>query len=187
MLNFIKKRSYDLVTIFITQIAISIFGFALWIAIPSPAQGEAMTSSQFGLRVVTSIFAIMFFLFLTYSKVWNLGYKDIKGLDRRDAGYSRLGGLFIGIGACLINLIVAVVHTLIYVFTGEMSVVTAAITYITEGMYTGILTLTVGGVPLNNYIIMYYAILIPLIVTCTVAYYAGSKDFKIFAPRNAKK
>jgi len=181
MLNFLKKRSYDLVTMFVTQIALSIFGLALSLAVPT---------TQPTLRIVTSVFSVLFYLFLIYTKVWDLGYKDMKALNRGDAGYSRLEGLYLGIGASSVNFIVAILNTLIYIhkndITSGMSGVSRIITLLTEGMYTGILATKINGVELFKFAPMYFAILIPLIITSMIAYYAGSKDFKLFSPRKGK-
>ena len=178
MLKFLKKRSYDLVTMFVTQIAISIFGLALSLAIPT---------SQPTLRIATSIFSVLFYLFLIYTKIWDLGYKDMKALSRGDSGYSRLEGLYLGLGACSLNFIVAVLHSLIYIFknnvTSGITGVSRIITLLSEGMYNGILATEINGARLYDFAIMYFVILIPLIITSTLAYYAGSKDFKLFSPK----
>ena len=70
MKNFLKNHSHDMVTMFLNQIAISIFGFSLVLA--------AMKIDNDILRNVTSIFSILFYLFLLYIKAWDIGYNDKK-------------------------------------------------------------------------------------------------------------
>ena len=57
MITFLKKRSYDLVYMFITQLAISLFGLALAFAVPV---------NQSALRIGTSVFSVLFYLFLIW-------------------------------------------------------------------------------------------------------------------------
>ena len=58
MITFLKKRSYDLVCMFVTQLAISLFGLALAFAVPV---------NQAPLRIGTSIFSVLFYLFIIYT------------------------------------------------------------------------------------------------------------------------
>ena len=180
MVNFLKKRSYDIVVMYITQIAISIFGLALAFAVPS---------GQSTLNIAASVMAALFYLFLIYTKTWELGYKDSHAFNRGSKGLSRLEGLYMGLAASAINLILATLITLGWLIDNSVidsiAGVAATISLLTEGMYTGMLSTTVGGVALNSIGIMYFIIIIPLIVTSTLAYLAGSHDFKIFG--GAKK
>ena len=180
MTNFFKKRSYDLVTMFITQLAISLFGLALAFAVPvNPA----------ALRIGTSVFSVLFYLFLIYTRVWELGYKDHHAFKRGESGLSRLEGLYMGLCANAINLIIAALilagwfsaNETIDAIAGGATV--AAL--LSEGMYIGILSTTVNGVTLNSVAYMYFVITLPMILTSMLAYLAGSHDFKIFG--NAKQ
>ena len=176
MITFLKKRSYDLVHMFVTQLAISIFGMALALA---------TAANHTTLQTCTSIAAVIFYLFLIYAKIWEIGYKDSHAFVRGDAGYSRLEGLFMGLAASLINFILAGLITLGLSFPtseicGSIGAVAKVIALLIEGMYTGLLALKVGGVSLNSMWFMYFIIMLPLIATSSLAYYAGSKGFKIF-------
>ena len=178
MITFLKKRSYDLVCMFVTQLAISLFGLALAFAVPI---------NQAPLRIGTSVFSVLFYLFLIYTRLWELGYKDHNAFNRGEAGLSRLEGLYMGLGASSINLIVATLiligwfssNTAIDAIAGGATV--AAL--LTEGMYIGILSTAVGDVVLNTVPFMYFAITLPLIITSLLAYLAGIHDFKIFGAK----
>ena len=78
MITFLKKRSYDLVYMFVTQLAISLFGLALAFAVPV---------NQSALRIGTSVFSILFYLFLVYTRVWELGYKDCHAFEIGESGF----------------------------------------------------------------------------------------------------
>lgn len=180
MITFLKKRSYDLVCMFVTQLAISLFGLALAFAVPT---------NQFALQIGTSIFSIVFYLFLIYTRVWELGYKDCHAFRRKEKGLSRFEGLYIGLGANIINFIVALLILIGWLSTNNILDAIAGgatvVALLTEGMYIGILSVKVGDIALNSVGFMYFLITIPLILTSTLAYLAGSYDFKLFT-RNKK-
>ncbi len=176
MIDFLKRRSYDLVHMFITQLAISIFGMALALA---------TAANHSTLQTCTSVFAILFYLYLIYAKVWELGYKESRIIERGEIGITRLEGLYMGLFASVINFILALLITVGIAFPtsemcGSIGAVAKVIALLTEGMYTGLLALKVGGVSLNSMWFMYFIIMIPLILTAFLAYYAGSKGFKLF-------
>ena len=173
MLTFFKKHSYDVVKMFINQFDISIFGNALALA-----TGE----TQATLRIATSIFSILFYLFLIYVMMWDLGAKDARHLEKKDAGYTYATGIYIALFASIPNLILALLIALgTWVSSlGNMGAVAKLIALFCEGMYTGLLAITVGGTPLNNLWFVFFLLPIPLIVTSGIAYYAGSQDFKVF-------
>jgi hypothetical protein len=175
MITFLKKRSYDIVVMYITQIAISIFGLALAFAVPT---------GQPQLNVIASVVAIIFYLFLTYTKLWELGYKDSNAFAKGTAKLSRIEGLYMGLCASVLNFLLA-----IFIIIGGISengVIdaiaggAATASLLTEGMYTGLLSVKVGGVALNSVGIMYLVITLPMIIAATLGYLAGIYDFKIF-------
>ena len=177
MISFLKKGSYDLVSMFVTQLAISIFGMALALA---------TAANHTTLQTCTSIFAIFFYLFLIYTKIWELGYKDSRAFESGDQNCSRLEGLYMGLAASTVNFILAILITIGMSFPtseicGSIGAVAKVTALLTEGMYTGLLAIKVGGVSLNSMWFMYFIIMIPLIVTSTLAYFAGSKGFKVFS------
>lgn len=173
MLMFLKKRSYDIVKMLINQFAISIFGNALALA-----TGE----KQQALRIVTSVFSVLFYLFLIYVMTWDLGAKDSHHLEKKEAGYTRLTGFYMALCASVLNVVFAILimlGTLVPVM-GNVGGVAKLLALLFEGMYTGLLAIPVGGAPLNTLWFIYFLLPLPLIVTATVAYFAGSKDFRIF-------
>lgn len=96
MKDFFKRYSYNSVKIFVNQVAISLLGAGLALA----------TASNDTLLAVTSIFAIVFYLFLVYVDIWQVGAKDRISIDVNKMEYKPLTGLAIGLGANIINFII---------------------------------------------------------------------------------
>ena len=173
MLLFIKKHSYDMVKMLINQLAISIFGNALALA-----TGE----TQQGLRIITSVFSVLFYLFLIYVMMWDMGAKDAHHLERQDVGYTKLAGLYISLCASILNFVFAILVTLGTLISamGNVGGVAKLLALLFEGMFTGLLAITVNGTPLNNLWWIFFLLPLPLILTATIAYIAGIKNFKLF-------
>lgn len=176
MLLFFKKHSYDMVKMLINQLAISIFGNALALA-----TGE----TQQGLRIVTSVFSVLFYLFLIYVMMWDMGAKDSHHLERKDDGYTHFTGLYISLCASVLNFIFAILIMLgtLIAALGNVGGVAKLLALLLEGMFTGILAITVGGTPLNNLWWIYFLLPLPLILTATISYIAGVKNFKLFGAK----
>ena len=178
MLLFLKNRSYEIVRLLLNQIAISVFGVALALA---------TGTNQPGLRIGCSVFAILFYLFITYVMVWELGAKDSHKIERGDDGHCRAAGLFMGLAASVLNFLWAILITLgtliPHAFFGTVGAVAKIIALLTEGMYMGLLAITLDGVALNTVWFMYFLLPLPLILTTSVAYLAGSKNFKFFGKK----
>lgn len=173
MLLFLKKRSYDIVKMFINQLALSIFGNALALA-----TGETMS----GLRIATSLFSVGFYLFLIYIMLWDLGAKERHRLERGEEGQTKLSGLYMALVASAPNLLLAILVAAgtFLPALGNVGGACKLIALFLEGMYTGLLAIPVGGTPLHSTWFVYFLLPIPLIATATVAYLAGTKEFRIF-------
>ena len=176
MINILKAKSYELVKMFVNQIVISIFGFALALA---------TKTNQPNLTVGTSIASIVFYVFIIYNMMWEIGYKDKKSIERGDRNSSKLCGLYMGIIASIPNLILAILYLLGTKFDafGSIGAVAKVIALIIEGMFTGLLTIKVGDIALNSIPLMYFLTPLPLIATSTVAYFAGVKNFKLWGAK----
>lgn len=177
MLLFLKKRSYDIVKMFINQLALSIFGNALALA-----TGEKMA----GLRIATGVFSVGFYLFLIYIMLWDLGAKDRHRLEKNEEGQTGLTGLYMALAASTPNFLLAILVTLgtFLPAMGTAGGVSKLIALFLEGMYTGLLAISVGGSPLHSTWFVYFLLPLPLIATSTVAYWAGTKEFRIFGGKH---
>ena len=193
MFGIFKDRSYDIVKMFLYQIAIAIFGISLAIATGSKSTSTDTTSFQPAtLQIVTSVFSILFYLFLIYNLLWNMGAKDAGRIARKESGNSRLLGLYMGLAASAVNFVIAVFIMLGNLlsdvsFFSNAGGIAATVGLLAEGMYTGLLAIRVGGVALNSIWLIWFIIPLPMIVTASLAYLAGSYEFRIFAPVDKKQ
>ena len=147
MREFFQKHSYNAVRLFVNQIAISIFGLVLAIAC-----GKVENDM---LKIITSCGAIAFYLFLLYAAMWEVGSKDKFGVDNGTKKAMPLTGLFVALLANGINLLLAI-FILAFSFAPEGGALHAAgalskvIALFIQGMYTGLLSIDLGDMPLNN-------------------------------------
>ena len=180
------KHSYNAVRLFVNQIAISIFGLVLAIAC---SKVESDT-----LKIITSVGAIVFYLFLTYAAMWEVGSKDKFGIENGTKKEMPLAGLYIALLSNSINLILAIV-ILVCSYVPEESmlytvgVLARLIVHYIEGMYTGLLSIEINetGINFNNYWLSYFVIIIPSLITSAIAYWCGTKEYhfsKILIPEN---
>ncbi|MBE6589940.1 MAG: hypothetical protein E7643_07155 [Ruminococcaceae bacterium] len=174
MKRFLKEYSYDMVKMFLNQFATAIFGFSLTMA--------TMQAGNYTLRNVMSGFSIVFYLFLLYVTAWEIGYRDKVSVDLGKKKRSALTGALISLCANSVNFLFAVfimLGTLIQeeVF-GSIGAVCKFLAVFLEGMYTGLLSHPVGGMPLNNYWFVWFIVPIPAILVSSLAYWLGLRDVK---------
>ena len=180
MKAFFSKYSYSIIKMFVNQCAISIFGSVLAMATAS-AGNDILT-------LVVSCFAILFYLFLIYTMVWEVGAKDKISVDVGKKTYRPHTGVFMALIANIPNFLIAIVYTSVYstmgtvAFSANTAAVTRIISVLIQGMYLGtITTVSAAGKYLNHFWWTYFLITIPSIVTAWVAYIAGHKNFRVFA------
>ncbi len=177
MKQFFSTHSYNMVKMFLNQFAIAIFGFTLVLA-----AGKAQNPT---LRNVTSVLAILFYLFLLYTMTWEIGFRDKVSVETGRKKSSPFTGALISLCANSINFLLAIFITLAIAlpksFVSTIGGICVAVSSLIQGMYTGLLVNHVGGSPLNSYWFVYFLLPIPAIVTCGIAYQMGLHDFKLTA------
>ena len=177
MKEFFKKYSYNMIKLFITQMAVGLFGAVLAMA----------TSTNDVLLWATGIGAAVFYLFLIYTSIWEVGAKDRISIDLGKAEKRPLTGFIIALIANIPNLAVASVYTVCWFVSrgaeGTATNVAGAmriVTFIAEGMYYGIMTaVKIGANQLFTFWWAYYIITIPAIIVSGVAYILGTKNAKM--------
>ncbi len=189
MKKFFHDYSYSAVKMFVTQIAIAIFGTALTFA-TTRAHTGSNTFDTFTL--IVSIFSIIFYLFLLYTSMWEIGAKDAIQVEMGKKKFMPNTGLILSLLANIPNLILAVVYLISDILNAENAkFLTRLAASLLEGMYFGtIVTVTVwwegAWVTLNEFSITFFAMIIPAILTCWLAYYMGYKNFRFIAPDPVK-
>ena len=186
MREFMKKYSYSSVKLFVSQMALSLFGLVL--AIACAKIGKTM-------QVVVSVGAVIFYLFLIYTAIWEVGSKDKFGIEYGKFEAKPLTGLYIGLLANSLNIVLAIFITLGLTLgnggiLSKIGGLCGSIAIFIEGMYSGILSIHIGEVPLNSFWYPYFLITIPAIATSAIAYYSGihGKNFmKIMIPETPEE
>ncbi|MBQ4140853.1 MAG: hypothetical protein IJD70_05905 [Clostridia bacterium] len=181
-----KKYSYSAMKLFVSQMAISVFGLGLAIACASI--GSTM-------QIVSSCGAVVFYLFLIYTSMWEVGSKDKFGIEYGKFEAKPLTGLYIALLANSLNFLLAIIIAVCKTFPdgGVISAiggVAGSIAIFIEGMYSGILAIKIGELPLNSFGISYFVITIPAIITSALAYYFGTKGYhftKLMVPENPEE
>ncbi len=184
MKNFFKKYSYTMFKLFLNQFAIALFGIALFSAC-SRTESKALV-------VVTSIFSVLFYLFLQYAVMWEVGAKDGISATARKTSRGLWRGFVIGAVAGVLNILMALLALLgsFGAVGGKLHGIGAigkVIGMLLQGMYMGILSMDVGGAMLRTHAWPYFVIILPGIIVSGVAYIIGSYGLhctNILIPKN---
>ncbi len=173
MRTFFRERSYDAVKLLVMQCAISMFGLVLTLA--------AGTVESDLIRIGCSILSILFYLFLIYTGIWDVGAKDCVSVEYGHRAYRPLTGLWIALLANAWNFLLAFGITLGTLCSdsalfGSIGGGSKFIALVTQGMYTGVLAIQIGDVSLNAMVWPYFLTPLPAILTAAAAYYFGLKN-----------
>ncbi len=175
MKQFMERYSYESVHLFLNQVAIGLFGMTLALA-----AGMAENDT---LRTVTSIFSVIFFLFLQYLAMWKVGAQDRVSYDLGKFKKNYMIPLWMWLLSNSLNLLLSVLITLAMCLDisalSSIGGVAIVIEQITNGMYTGLLAIRVGDVPLNSLWFMYFVITLPALATVFVAYVLGFNNVRL--------
>ena len=159
MKKFFSDYGYSCVKIFVNQFAIALFGVSLVIAV------SALDNEHSGWLVyLVSALSVLFYLILIYSIPWNHGAKDRISVDYQKKDKNLLLGLYMGLVANIPNVLVAL-----------------------QGMYLGLLQFKIGETSLNAYWWMLLVVMIPSIVTSSLAYIAGYNNVRVFKFKEQRK
>lgn len=171
---FFKEHSYNMVKMLLNQFATSIFGLVLALA-----AGKAQNPT---LRNVTSVCAILFYMFLLYTMTWEIGYGDKIAVEHEKKRRNPFTGVLISACANVIGFVCAVCITLASLFNvaffGTLGGIATLLDMLLNGMYVGLLANQVGGVPLNSYWFVWFLIILPAIAVSGIAYNMGLHDKK---------
>ena len=189
MKNFFSKYSYTTVKMFVTQFAIGLFGAMLAFAVSTVGGKETtvLTGTERTLLIVVSSFAILFYLFLTYTTIWEIGAKDKISADVGKLKIKPWLGIVISLLANLPNFIVATVYTVCWLVShgaeGAATNIAAfmkVVVLFIDGMYYGLLSaINVGSGMLIDKWWSLFLIIVPAVLVCGVGYFLGTKDFHI--------
>ena len=190
-----KEHSYDIVKLYINQIGITIFSMFLYTAV-----GTIEDSGLFStLRIVVSVFSILFYFVLIYHIVWELGAKDKIRIDSGRYSAKPLKGGIIALYANIPNIVLAllaVIFCSLYLifgieWCGSAFAIIFLIVRFHAAMYMGLIQGVTPAAPGDGVDMAVYAdaliesvwfILLPLVTVLFTqfTYWLGSKERKFF-------
>ena len=184
MKAFFSRYSYTAVKLFLNQFAIALFGIAL-APIGYMAKNNVLT-------ICCSVGAILFYLFLQYAAMWEVGAKDGISAVARKQSRGLWRGLVIALIANSVNILLAILvlsgtFAPADTFANNMSVACSLISTFLQGMYAGIMLQPLNGLGLLRYAWMHFAIIVPSVLVCSLAYILGSFNLhatNILIPKN---
>lgn len=179
MKEFFKKYGYTAVKMLVYQVAFALFGWALATA--------TIASGGGALTLVASIFSVLFYLVLIYIMVWEIGARDRIAADYNKIPRRPWLGAAIGVVGSIPNIILFVFILLgaIIPSLSGFSGVCKVIALLFEGVYVGLLSIRPFDTALSTYWWSYFLIILPLIATSFLSYFAGFNNFRIF-PQSKK-
>ena len=175
MKKFMERYSYESVHLLLNQVAIGLFGMTLALA--------AGMADNDALRTTTSVFAIAFFLFLQFITVWKVGAQDRLSHDLGNLEKNYMTPVWMWLLSNSLNLVLALFVSLAMWFDvpllSTIGGIASVIKLIIEGMYTGVLAISVGGAPLNSMWFMYFVTTLPALVVVFLAYVLGFNNITL--------
>lgn len=181
MKQFMERYSYESVHLFLNQIAIGLFGMTL--ALASGMAGNEV------LRIVTSVFSIIFFLFLQHLAMWKVGAQDRLSFDLGKLKKNYMIPVWMWLLSNSLNFLLAILISLAMWFDvpalSTMGGVAKVIELIVNGMYTGLMAINIGEVPLNSMWFIYFLATLPALAVIFAAYVLGFNNVRL--SRNPKK
>ncbi len=134
---FLKKNSYQVVRLLLNQVGIIIF--SLIVTMTAAGMDEAQ---QPAMTLLASLFAVVFYLFLIFFAMREVGNRDSVRIEGGRLTYDPLYGLKVGLLAAVPNFFLAFLM-LVGLLLGEAGEPLAAVAYILnyfiQSMYLGII------------------------------------------------
>ncbi len=195
-MRFFVSHSYEVIRLFLNQIAMSVFGLILFGA------ALGLSDNRSGVwTVLASVFAVAFYLYILFATVRDLGAKDNVKVESGREKYDSLKGIKLGLWAQVPNLLLVLllwVGILISVCGAErVGDSVFALSYIAvhsflQAVYIGIVDVILPDVLSNRGEMALAALVmlitsIPAIVACWLGYLAGVGGRESAVPSNAPR
>lgn len=167
---------------FITKMWLNQFGGAFLGLMVSLAVSSSENNT---LVLLSAIFSALFYVYLQYTVMWDLGARDIIRVQGNRAEYHPLTGLKMSLVANIPNIILALLIVIGYIFgsqegsfgydwAGTLYVVSKGIAVVWEAMYNGFVQLYSPHNP-----IIFVFMIVPALAAATAGYYLGTKNFRV--------
>ena len=196
-MNFFKENSYDIVKLYLTQIAISIFALIMY---TSAGFIKANTSLSATFQIIISVFSILFYFVLLYTAAWDWGANDKIRADGGRCTLDKTRGLKMVALSNIPNYILVIVPVVGFglasagtdTFLAKLGTIFFAILQLTACMFQGVIVnifaflenTAEGSFNASFYFAEacgYAVMILVSIVVTHFAYTLGSKDKKLFA------
>ena len=183
--NFWMYYSYSIVRIFVDQIVIAIF--ALAVALGTAASVGSLGAEKSNvLTIVTSVFSILFFLFMVGELCFKQGAADKEKTDVGRFERDDLTGLYMGLLANIPNFILTLGYTVFYFIDatrGSVSGFFGLAVKLICGEYLGLFSIKIGGDTLSTaYPYIYFLAILPCVFAAWLGYYLGISGKIIIKP-----
>jgi len=183
-MKFFKQHSYDIVKLFINQIGIAIFGLVLTMA-------SAMMQDKYGdtLGICVSVFSVLFYLYLVYVLIWDLGAKDKIRIDAGRLAYDRFHGFKLMLFAQIPSLFFAALLWLGAIFMaigggffnslgGVFYSIGLPLAWGLDAMYLGLMDLVFNRDMHFLCALLFTLTSLPALGVCALGYVLGVKDIR---------
>ena len=198
-MDFWKKRSNQIVRLFVIQIGIAIFGLVLSLAVGTAFRDKGQVP-----LLMVSIFSVLFYLFLLYSVSWEIGGKDRLRLDAVHAECKGGTGFLLALIAeapnFLFDLLMLIGGIIVRAGASVGGSRTFAVGYLPEyflhSMYAGIIRtlleatgLSQGSSP-SYYLVaalLFLASTVPAILVVGFGYWMGVNEKRIIPAKSPDK
>lgn len=195
-MNFFKENSYDIVKLYLTQIAISIFALIMYTALGFVKANSTLSVT---LQIIISVFSILFYFVLLYTAAWDWGANDKIRADSGKRTLDKTRALKMVAISNVPNYIFAIIPAIgfglgalgVESFLAKLGAFFIVILRFTASMFQGLIVNVFDFMKTNadggaNYPYYFteacgyvFMILLSILVT-HFAYTLGSKDKKLF-------
>ncbi len=182
--EFWKYYSYSIVRIFIDQLVIAILGLAM--ALGTSASVNSVGEEKARLyTVITSVFAILFFLFMVAELCFRQGAADKEKTDLGRFEKNNLTGLYMGLIANIPNFILTMGYTVFYFIEatkGSVSGFFGLAVKLIFGEYLGLFSIKMNDALLSSFPPIYFLAILTILFASTLGYYLGISGLIIIKP-----
>lgn len=185
-MKFFKQHSYDVTKLLIYQVGIAIFGLILTFA---TARMDPSLKSP--LTLIVSIFSVLFYLFLVYTVMWEIGSQDRIRVDAGRMDRDPLKGLKLSLLAQVPAFLLAFFLWLGAIgltvgggfakATGFLYGISLPLMEFLDAMYLGIIMRVFAAETYLINALLFTVVSIPAIAVCTAGYLLGYADIRFLA------
>jgi len=197
-MRFLKENFDSIIKLLVNQIGIAIFAFFLYTAAP---EINTDPSTALLIKVLISLFSVIFYFALIYNVTWEIGAKDKIRIDAGRVVNNPLKGLWLGLFANATNFIViglSLILFCVYLLGGpgafySIFLVLNAIFRIFVSMYLGMIQGIFASFAGNTdlyYLLQTIGFLVFSLLSALfifASYIMGLKDYRIFGKKNNTK